>query len=95
MSEFAKSSPNLDRLIASLHSPEDIRQACKNEFERRGLIPNSNETSAQPAAPGPVDSGWGFSRVIYVGNSRFELEASSEEGLDDQEARIRAAFGQR
>jgi hypothetical protein len=93
MSEFAKSSPNLDRLIASLHSPEDIRQACKNEFERRGLIPS--ETAAQPAAPATVDSGWGFSRVIYVGNSRFELEASSEEGLDDQEGRIRATFGQR
>jgi hypothetical protein len=91
--EFPKSSPNLDALVGSATRPEDILQLCHNEFQRRGLMPATPD--APPAPPAPIDTGWGCSRIFYIGNSRFEINADSEAGLDDQEGRIRAAFGQR
>jgi hypothetical protein len=91
--EFPKSSHNLDQAVSGLVRYEDILQACHNEFEKRGLMP-SETPGAPPAPPAPVDTGWGFERIFYIVNSRFEIHSDSEAGLDDQEGRIRAAFGQ-
>lgn len=90
MSEFPKSSPNLDALVKSATRFEDIAQLCRNDFAQRGLVPEAQP--AQPAAP-VVDNGWGCSRIIFIGNSRLELHSSSEYGLDQQEARIRSVLG--
>lgn len=92
--EFPKSSRNLDSVVNTAVRFEDIVQACHNEMEQHGWIPNATP-AAPPAAPAAVDNDWGCTRIFYIGNSRFEINASSEAGLDDQEARIRAAFGKR
>jgi hypothetical protein len=93
MSVFPKSSPNLDALVGSAVRYEDIMQLCKNEMEQRGLMPDATP-AAPPAPTAVVDNEWGCTRVFYIGNSRFEINASSEAALDDQESRIRGAFGQ-
>jgi hypothetical protein len=109
MSDFAKSSPNLDRLIASLHNPEDIREACKDDLAKRGVIVRTDSGSygaqlvpgSQPAEAPALSAtsrlGVGNAmRVIYpAGNFRFELYGDSEQELDDIESRIRRALGVR
>jgi hypothetical protein len=85
------SSPNFDASVKKATRFEDLAQICRDDFAQRGLLPDAQPT--QPAAPRIVDSGFGFTRTIFIGNSKFELVSGTESGLDSQEAKIRSAFG--
>jgi hypothetical protein len=94
-------SKSFEQQIAEASTPAQLREICINREVAKGNLKQDRDGSVHPvvepapAAPAPpthVDNDWGFSRVVYVGNSRFELNASSKERLDDQESRIRAAF---
>jgi hypothetical protein len=102
----SKSSPNLDRLVSSAQTVEDVRELCKADLERRGvivreangygaeLVPEAQPAKA-PALPATSRLGVGnATRVIYpAGNFRFELYGDSEQELDEIESRIRRALG--
>jgi hypothetical protein len=105
MSEFAKSNPNLDHLVSSATNFEAIREACKSDLARQGIItrPEPGAYGAE-LAPGaqpvevsvPANSRLGTGpamRVFYpAGNMRFEIYGEDEEQLDAIEGRIRASL---
>jgi hypothetical protein len=81
MNEFPKGSPELDRLVNASTNFEDVVQLCRNEMERRGLLPG--ETPAQPApAPTEPQDGRMLQRAVTINGRTRLLEAYSVHGLD-------------
>ena len=96
-------APALERIVAETTKNEAYGsyENMKNQLRAALKMPNPATeglemppTSAATAAfPSPVATTGSHIRVIYPsGNSRFELYSDSEEGLDLQEARIRALY---
>ena len=105
-----KSNSRLDAIANSATSHEELKEQMKIELERTGVVARDPgdplngrllrraemevpaTTVAEPANQGPTT----HYRVIYpFQNDRIELTAHSEAELDQKEARIRAAYGQR
>jgi hypothetical protein len=108
---FIKSTPQIDALVNASTNFEQVRESVKAELEKNGVVardasdPYNGRLLRQPelevpaavVAAEPVDQRpSNCYRVIYpFQNDRIELTAHSEAELDQKEARIRAAYGQR
>jgi hypothetical protein len=95
-------APALERIVNETTKGEAYGDyaAMKDQLRAALSMPNPNTAESMPpsnaaaiAAVEPVRSTGTHVRVFYPsGNSRFEIYSDSEEGLDSQEARIRALF---
>jgi hypothetical protein len=104
---FLKSNAALDRVVNEATNTEQMREGLKAELAKQGVIARDTDFGARVIAqpepsPAPLSpdgrnrEDHKYLRVIYPsGNSRIELTGLTEKELDEAEAKIRAAFGQR
>jgi hypothetical protein len=105
MSEFMKSNPALDALIAECTDPEKIRELTKAHLQEAGLISRERgedygvrllrQPESEPDVSLPANTARETCmRVVYPsGQNRFEIYGASEQELDQKEQQIRNMFG--
>jgi hypothetical protein len=103
--DFIKSNPELDALIADAKTPQELRAVMLQNLSDRGAIKIQDDQLAaigrearipEPSRPPsfPVsDAAPTCMRVFYPhANDRYEIYGSSDDDLDKKEAAIRAMY---
>lgn len=93
---------SFEQRLAKATSAAEVAELCKAQAENAGVLVRTRDGGVEvrenfvvpptvaPLAPSTTAN---YSKIFYVGNSRFELVADSAEQLAEQERRILRLFG--